>query len=154
MRGAGTPGSGEVRAAAAVLPPPSLPAAVRAPPLAVSEPSEVARAAEPDPASLKAGAAASEQERQHAAIMLARGERNLENGSVSVARQFFLRAAEAGVARAALLLASTYDEHEFARLRIEGVQPNATMARKWYKLAGELGATDATQRLRRLGAVD
>jgi TPR repeat protein len=84
--------------------------------------------------------------------MIARGEAALADGNVAGARQFFLRAAEAGIARGALLLASTYDAHEFARLRILGVQPNPAEARKWYQRARELGAPQADALLLRLGA--
>jgi hypothetical protein len=94
----------------------------------------------------------SEEGRRRAELMLARGERDLENGSISIARQFFLRAAEAGLARGALLLAATYDEHEFARLGIQGVQPSVATARKWYAVARALGAPEADERLRRLAA--
>jgi glycosyltransferase involved in cell wall biosynthesis len=86
--------------------------------------------------------------------MIARGERNLADGNVAAARQFFLRAAEAGIARGALLLASTYDPHEFVQLRIQGVQPNPAVARKWYTRARELGAALADERLFRLGAAN
>ena len=86
--------------------------------------------------------------------MLMRGERELENGNVSSARQFFLRAAEAGMANGAFLLASTYDSHELGRLRILGVQPNRTLAREWYKRAEALGAGLAKDRLARLGEAD
>ena len=95
-----------------------------------------------------------QEERQHIEKMIARGEHALEDGNVSVARQFFLRAAEAGFARGALLLASTYDPHEFMRLRIQGVQPNKAAARKWYTRARELGAALADERLLRLGAAE
>ena len=44
--------------------------------------------------------------------MVARGEREIEQGNIAVARQFFLRAAQAGLARGALLLAATYDPRE------------------------------------------
>jgi glycosyltransferase involved in cell wall biosynthesis len=93
-------------------------------------------------------------EAERAAWMIARGERDLADGNVAMARQFFLRAAEAGFARGAFLLASTYDAHEFARLRIQGVQPNARMARLWYRRARELGADEADASLARLGAGD
>jgi hypothetical protein len=92
--------------------------------------------------------------RRLAEMMGARGERELLQGNVSAARQFLLRAAEAGLARAALLLGSTYDEHEFARLRIRGLQPNPTLARKWYLRAQELGEAEAGAALLRLGVAD
>ncbi|HEY5831001.1 MAG TPA: hypothetical protein VIV01_21800, partial [Hyphomicrobiaceae bacterium] len=83
-------------------------------------------------------------DRERLAKMIARGERELEAGNVSGARQFFLRAADGGLARAALLLAWTYDKDEFARLRILGVMPNRELADKWYKRARELEAPDKT----------
>jgi TPR repeat protein len=86
--------------------------------------------------------------------MVARGERELSQGNVSEARQFLLRAAETGSARAALLLGSTYDQHEFARLQIQGVQPNPSLARKWYLRAQELGEADAGAALLRLSVSD
>ena len=66
--------------------------------------------------------------------------------------QFFLRAAQAGLARGALLLAATYDPRELARWGVQGVQPNLTEARKWYERARELGAPEAEERLARLGS--
>jgi hypothetical protein len=92
--------------------------------------------------------------RHLAEVMGARGERELSQGNVSGARQFLLRAAEAGLARAALLLGSTYDQHEFARLRIRGMQPNPSLARKWYLRALELGEVEAGAALLRLGVSD
>jgi hypothetical protein len=102
------------------------------------------------PKAARAPASATEAER--AAWMITRGERDLADGNVAMARQFFLRGAEAGLARGALLLASTYDAHEFARLHIQGVQPNAQMARFWYRRARQLGAGEADAPLVRLGA--
>src|SRR5262249_27383133 len=86
--------------------------------------------------------------------MVARGERELSLGNVSGARQFLLRAAETRLARAAFLLGSTYDQHEFALLRIQGVQPNPSLARKWYLRAQELGEAEAGAALLRLGVSD
>jgi TPR repeat protein len=86
--------------------------------------------------------------------MVARGERELSQGNVSGARQFLLRAAETSLARASLLLGSTYDQHEFARLRIQGLQANPSLARKWYLRAQELGEAEAATALLRLGVAD
>jgi hypothetical protein len=91
-------------------------------------------------------------DREHAEKLVARGERELENGNIAMARQFFLRAAEAGLARGALLLAATYDPRELARMRVQGVQPNPELARQWYERARALGAPEAEERLARLGA--
>jgi len=92
--------------------------------------------------------------RRLAETMVARGERELSQGNVSGARQFLLRATETGLARAALLLGSTYDQHEFQRLHIQGVQPNPSLARKWYLRAQELGEAEAGAALLRLGVAD
>jgi len=92
--------------------------------------------------------------RRLAEIMVARGERELSQGNVSGARQFLLRATESGLARAALLLGSTYDQHEFQRLHIQGVRPNPSLARKWYLRAQELGEAEAGAALFRLGVSD
>ncbi len=107
----------------------------------------------PPPAGQQAPAARpalSPAERESAEKMVARGERDLQEGNVALARQFFLRAAEAGLARGALLLAATYDPRELARMRVQGVQPNPELARKWYERARELGAPEAEERLTNL----
>ena len=93
-------------------------------------------------------------DRRLIAALLARGERDLADGNVAMARQSFLRAADAGMARAALLLARTYDAHEFARLGVQGMQGNTRLARIWYQRARELGAIEAGPLLRRLGVED
>ena len=90
-------------------------------------------------------------DREAAERLIGRGEREIEQGNVAVARQFFLRAAQMGVARGALLLAGTYDPRELARTGVQGVQPNLAEARKWYERARELGAPEAEERLARLG---
>jgi hypothetical protein len=89
-------------------------------------------------------------ERARAEKMVARGEQDLEIGNIALARQFFLRAADAGLARGAFLLAASYDARELSRLRVQGVQPNPALARKWYERARQLGAKEAEERLVRL----
>jgi hypothetical protein len=85
--------------------------------------------------------------RRRAEKMMARGERDLKDGNVAGARQFFLRAAEAGLARGALQFAATYDPRELSRLGAKGIQPNPATARKWYERARQLGAIEAEERL-------
>jgi glycosyl transferase family 2 len=138
----------EVKTAPTATPGPSHPTASPLP----AVPSVAA--AKPDRAPESKASALVQEDRQRVEKMIARGERELADGNVSVARQFFLRAAEAGIARGALLLASTYDAHEYVRLRIQGVQPNPGEARKWYKRAHELDATLADEQLLRLGAAE
>jgi hypothetical protein len=81
---------------------------------------------------------------------VARGEESLAAGNVAVAREFFLRAADAGVARGALLLASTYDPYELGGLHVVGVQPNTALAQRWYQRAEALGEKLASERIARL----
>jgi len=95
-------------------------------------------------AEVTASAAHLSADRERFAKMIVRGEHELEAGNVSIARQFFLRAADGGLARGALLLAWTYDKNEFARLRIQGVTPNRELADKWYQRARELEVADKT----------
>jgi hypothetical protein len=83
--------------------------------------------------------------------LLARGEASLANGNVEIARQFLLRAAEAGLAAAALRLGATYDPAELGRMKAEGIVADAALARKWYERARDLGAPEAAERLARLG---
>ncbi len=90
-------------------------------------------------------------ERETAEKLVARGERDLEQGNIAQARQFFLRAAQTGLAQGALMLAATYDPRDLARMRAVSVQPNIAEARKWYTRAVELGAPDAAHKLATLG---
>jgi hypothetical protein len=103
------------------------------------------------PAAPKSVPALSAAEREAAEKLLARGDRDLDQGNIAVARQFYLRAAQMGLARGALMLAATYDPGELTRLRAIGVQPNVAEARKWYERAAELGAPEAAERLATLG---
>jgi hypothetical protein len=83
--------------------------------------------------------------------LLARGEEYFASGNVVAARDFFERAADAGLAAAALRLATTYDPAELRRLQLRGVIPDPALARKWYERAQELGAPEAGDRLAKLG---
>jgi hypothetical protein len=92
-----------------------------------------------------------EAERARAAHLLALGEGYLVDGNVIGARDFFERAAGAGLAGAAMRMAATYDPAELKRLNAHGVAPDLALARKWYERARELGAAEAAERLTRLG---
>ena len=118
-------------------------------------PAQETKAQPPPPAPAPAPPRApmlSPADREAAERFIARGEQEIEKGQVAVARQFFLRAAQAGLARGALLLAATYDPRELARWGVQGVLPNLPEARKWYERARELGAPEAEERLARLGS--
>jgi hypothetical protein len=94
------------------------------------------------------GLSAAEKERAERA--LAQGEQYLARGSIVVARQYFQLAADAGLAAAALRLATTYDPAELQRLEVSGVIPDRDLARRWYERARELGALEADAPLARL----
>ena len=92
------------------------------------------------------------EERERALSLHAKGLEQMERGSVYTARKFFERAAEIGLAQSAVALAATYDPDELSKLQVVGLQPDEAAARKWYEKARELGAPEAPERLRRLGA--
>jgi hypothetical protein len=92
------------------------------------------------------------KERERIIALLGRGNDQLRHGNVAAARLYYQRAAEAGLAQAALVLASTYDPDELVRLRVVGIQPDPELARRWYERARELGAPEAERRLKRLSA--
>jgi TPR repeat protein len=123
------------------------------------ERAEGAAPAAPEPAPIETPGAASarnapaleDAERARAAHVLALGEAYLADGNVVAARDFFERAAEAGLPAAALRMAATYDPVELERLNAHGVAPDLALARKWYERARALGAPEAAERLARLG---
>lgn len=92
------------------------------------------------------------EEQKRASVFIVRGRTQAEAGNIAAARLFYRRAADAGLAEGALALAATYDPAELARLRVAGVQPDISLAREWYEKARALGATEAEERLRRLGS--
>jgi TPR repeat protein len=93
----------------------------------------------------------SADEKARADKLMAQGERFLAQGNIALAREFFRRAADAGLAQAAVRLAATYDPAELGRLQVQGVVPDRAEARKWYERARELGAPEAEERLAKLG---
>ena len=56
------------------------------------------------------------------------------------------------LAQGAMSMAATYDAVELGRLGVRGLQPDRAAAMRWYERARQLGAAEAEQRLRRLGA--
>jgi hypothetical protein len=84
------------------------------------------------------------------ALWVRRGEDFTAAGDVVSARLVFQRAAETGDAKAALMLAETYDPNVLGRLRAKGVAPDIAMARLWYEKAKDLGSPEAQRRLERL----
>jgi len=97
----------------------------------------------------------SPQDRQRALALLKKAEEMSATGNVTAARLLYERAADAGLAEAALALAATFDPAELARRNVlGGVQPDPAAARRWYERARALGAPEAESRLRRIGAAE
>ena len=89
-------------------------------------------------------------DRQRAQEFLAKGNAHLEDGLVATARLLYERAADMGLAQAAMALAGTYDPAELGRLKLRAIPPDAAAAKRWYERARALGAREADQRLQRL----
>jgi hypothetical protein len=83
-------------------------------------------------------------------VLLARGNALVATGDLAAARLVFQRAAEAGNARAAFMLAETYDPIVLENLGELGLAPNVAMARIWYGKAKDLGSEEAPECLERL----
>lgn len=121
--------------------PPVAPAAAPAP----AEPLPAARAEAPISKELT-------EQFRNALRMLMKGDELSEAGNVALARLYYQRAADMGLARGALALAATYDANELKRRNVVGVQADTEQARHWYERARELGEPEASERLTRLGS--
>ena len=82
--------------------------------------------------------------------LVTQGERYLAQGNIAIAREYFERAADLGLAAAAMKMAETYDPAALAVRGALGPKPNAAEARKWYERAMALGMHDAEAQLHRL----
>ena len=71
----------------------------------------------------------------------------LAGGDVAAARAFLERAADAGDARALLVLGDAYDPATLARLGAIGVKGDAARARDYYQRANDAGLAAARQRI-------
>jgi len=89
-------------------------------------------------------------DREQIELLIARSQKLVAEGDVGAARTLLQRAAEAGDARAALALGSTYDPIMLTILQARGVTADAFLARFWYRKASELGSEEAQQRLKLL----
>jgi TPR repeat protein len=71
----------------------------------------------------------------------------LAGGDVAAARAFLERAADAGDARALLVLGDAYDPATLTRLGAIGVKGDASRARDYYQRANDAGLAAARQRI-------
>jgi TPR repeat protein len=135
--------------ARASAPPPAPPAAtasiLRTAPIPPGATSPEAKA----PESLSA--ASTPEDRERALRLMKKGDDQMQEGNIAGARLFYERAADAGLAQAAMALAATYDASELSHVSRRGIQPDPTQARRWYERAKQLGAAEAAARLQRLG---
>ena len=130
----------------AVVSPPIEPPPAAAPPPApavntVAVPPPPVVAAPPPPANMRS------LDRDEIALLIKRSEDLIAQGDIAGARLMLTRAAEAGDAKAALALGSTYDAGVLRRLGVLGVKADAAKAREWYSKAAEFGSPEATRRL-------
>jgi hypothetical protein len=94
-------------------------------------------------------------DREEITYLLKRGQEFVLAGDLASARLMLQRAAEAGDARAALMLAGTYDPAMLEKIGIQGFGPDIVrgfvpdmaLARTWYQWAKEFGSTEAARRL-------
>jgi len=79
--------------------------------------------------------------------LLKRAKGLIDVGDIASARLLLERAASAREAKAALLLAQTYDPAVLGPADMRSITPDPVMARSWYQKAAELGSAEAQQRL-------
>jgi hypothetical protein len=81
-----------------------------------------------------------------------RAQELLATGDLQAGRLLLLRAAEARDARAALLLAKTFDPILSKQFGAADPEPNLAQARNWYQKAEEWGASEARRQLEALAS--
>ena len=84
------------------------------------------------------------------ANLMSRGKALLESGDIAPARLLLERAAEAGEASAALMVAQTYDPTVLGAQDARNITADPALARNWYQRAAQLGSADAQRRLSQL----
>jgi len=70
--------------------------------------------------------------------LLQQGERYAAEGNLAVARRYFVRAADLGLAIAATKMAETFEGAALARNGVRGVSPNPAEAANWRRRAQDL----------------
>jgi len=86
------------------------------------------------------------------AALMEKGWDLVKSGDIASARLLFQRLANAGIADAALALATTYDPRYLAQHNLIGVAGDETKAHDWYQRASELGSIEASRILARINA--
>jgi hypothetical protein len=91
---------------------------------------------------------------EEVASLLKRGEDFLNTGDYAAARLMLQRAAETGHARAAFLLASTYDPLVLQKQGAYAFAADLAKAKAWYEKARDFGSAEAPRRLEMLAQID
>lgn len=141
----------EARTALVIVPPTMLPPAEKTFPELAPKRSDVIAAPAGRADRSAQATSLSPQDKARATRLLTQGDKYLVSGNVAAARDFYERAADAGLPEAAIRLATTYDPAELQRFQAQGIVPDRALARKWYERARELGAPEAVERLAKLG---
>jgi hypothetical protein len=135
-------------AAAPLAPVAAAPPAAVAPappqPQAMAPPSQPAAAADTPQARAEPIQELSPNE---SAALVRRAQELLASGDLPAARMLLRRAADAQNARAALLLAKTFDPTTLRQLSTADPGPDLAQARNWYQKAKEWGAPEAQRQL-------
>jgi hypothetical protein len=100
-----------------------------------------------------AGPAVRQMPAEEVAGLVRRGEELARSGDLAAARLLLQRAAEAHNARAAFVLAATYDPIIIARIAVNSPLADVKMARAWYQRALEWGSADAPKQLEALASM-
>ena len=119
-------------------------------PQALASPSPAATTASPSPAAAPPPASAEPAEElspNKIAGMVRRAQELVASGDIPEARALLTRAAEAHNARAAFLLAKTFDPNGSKQVGAPEPRPDLAQARNWYQRAKEWGAPEAQRQL-------
>ena len=96
------------------------------------------------------GSTAPRRPPEEIALLLSRATDFFAQSDYASARPLLQRAAEAGSASAALMLAATFDPLVVHPIGGTGIKPDTALARQWYEKAVELGSEAASQQLAKL----
>jgi TPR repeat protein len=114
------------------------------PPQAMAPPSQAAAAVDTPQARAEPSQELSPNE---VAALVRRAQELLASGDLPAARMLLRRAADAQSARAALLLAKTFDPITSRQLSTADPGPDLAQARNWYQRAKEWGSPEAQRQL-------
>jgi hypothetical protein len=147
------PGSAAVAAASTAAAPPVPPAPPAPPAPVAAAPQQPQAIASPPPAApaVATPQAPAEPVRELSpnviAALVRRAQEFLASGDLQGARLLLIRAADAHDARAALLLAKTFDPTASRQFSAADAGPDVDQARNWYQRAREWGSPEAQRQL-------